>query len=183
MEENYFLFDGRPSGLSETEMETKIYDFLDSLFIDYQTLKHPAAFTMEECVRVRDKINAPVAKNLFLTNKQQTQFYLLVMPGDKVFKTKYLSSQINAARLSFANENLMRDLLGLTPGSVTPLGLLHDKATEVKLLIDSDLKKEKKFACHAGINTASIVMSFSDFENKVVPDLGHEILWVDLPRE
>lgn len=97
MEKDYQLFTGRPQNAECIPMEEKVYDYLDNLGIDYKTLKHPAAFTIEECNKVRDKVNAPVFKNLFLTNKQQTNFYLLVMPGEKVFKTKYLSAQINSA--------------------------------------------------------------------------------------
>lgn len=183
MEEGYILFKGRPENIECTSMEEKVYDFLDSLGIGYNTLKHPVAYTMEECQKVRERINAPVAKNLFLTNKQQTHFYLLLTPGEKVFKTKYLSSQINSARLSFANETHMNDLLEVKPGSVTPMGLINDKEKIVKLLIDKDLLKEKSFACHPCINSASVVLTFKDFVEKVVPAMQHEIQWVELPWE
>ena len=182
-EEEYLLFEGRPENLECTEMEMKVYDLLDSLNIKYKTLKHPVAFTMQECQRVRDRINAPVAKNLFLTNKQQNQFYLLLMPADKIFKTKYLSAQINSARLSFANENHMNKYLGVKPGSVSPMGLINDSEGKVKLLIDSDLKKEVLFACHPCINSASIVMSFHEFIDTFLPAVDHETTWVTLPGE
>ena len=181
--EDYKLFIGRPINQDCTFFENKIYDFLDNLGIEYKTLKHPEAFTMEECQKVRDNINAPVAKNLFLTNKQQTKFYLLLMPANKAFKTKYLSSQINSARLSFATPEHMMQFLGVSPGSVTPLGLIKDTELSVNLLIDSDLKKENTFACHAGINSASVMMSFSDFINIVIPSTRHEIKYVSLPWE
>lgn len=182
-EDSYFLCDGRPADLPCEKNELEVYDFLDKLGITYKTLKHPAAFSMEECRKVRDKINAPVAKNLFLTNKQQTNFYLLLMPADKVFKTKYLSAQINAARLSFAGEEHMNHLLGVKPGSVTPMGLINDKESQVKLLLDSDLKKEICFACHPGVNTASVVMTLKDFIEKYIPATGHDVQWVNLPWE
>lgn len=181
--DNYRLFEGRPVGMDCTEMEEKTYDFLDKIGVEYKTLKHPQAFTMEECQKVRDLINAPVFKNLFLTNKQQTNFYLLLVPADKVFKTKYLSSQINSARLSFADESHMQELLGVHPGSVTPLGLINDRGKIVSFLIDSDLKKEDKFACHPCINTASVVMNFQDLTQKIAPAIEHEITWVNLPWE
>lgn len=180
---DYILFKGRPAEIPIEEIESKIYDFLDSLKIDYKTLKHPEAYTMEECQKVREKIKAPVAKNLFLTNKQESQFYLLIMPPDKIFKTKYLSAQINSSRLSFANEKHMANLLGVKPGSVTPLGLINDKEIKVKFLIDSDLKKESTFACHPGINTASVVMTFKEFIEKIPVALNHEIHWISLPWE
>ena len=181
VKEEYRLYNGRPAGETCTEMETRVYDFLDRLDIDYKTLKHPAAFTIEECSKVRDAINAPVFKNLFLTNKQQTCFYLLVMPGEKVFKTKYLSAQINSARLSFAGEDFMMKYLGVTPGSVTPMGLINDCDREVKLLLDEDLKKYPEFACHPCINSASLVMQFQDLLNTIIPATGHSFQWVSLP--
>lgn len=182
--DSYTLFEGRPTGnIACTLMEENVYDFLDRLDVSYKTLKHPAAFTIEECSKVRDAINAPVFKNLFLTNKQQTRFYLLVMPGEKVFKTKYLSAQINSARLSFANEELMMKYLGVTPGSVTPMGLINDKGKEVTLLLDNDLKEFPVFACHPCINSASVVLTLKDLTEKIIPATGHDINWVTLPNE
>lgn len=180
--ETYRLYEGRPSESEAcTVNENRVYDFLDGLEIAYKTLKHPAAFTIEECNRVRDRINAPVFKNLFLTNKQQTRFYLLVLPGEKVFKTKYLSAQIGSARLSFANEDFMEKYLGVSPGSVTPLGLINDTGHDVKLLLDTDLKNYPLFACHPCINSASVMMTLDDLIEKVIPATGHDFQWVTLP--
>ena len=83
-------YNGRPTDNNEsrTEAESGVYDFLDKLGIEYITYCHQPAFTMEECAAVRKESGAPVFKNLFLTNKQQTQFYLLMLPADKPFKTK-----------------------------------------------------------------------------------------------
>lgn len=181
MTEEYKLFEGRPCETACTPMEIKVYDFLDSLPLDYRTLKHPAAFTIEECNKVRDVVKAPVFKNLFLTNKQQTKFFLLLMPGEKIFKTKYLSAQINSARLSFADESHMMNYLGLQPGSVTPLGLINDKEKEVKLLLDKDILEHQEFACHPCINSASVIMKLDDLIEKVLPATGHDIQWVELP--
>ena len=181
MDEKFILFEGRPEKDLCLPIEGPVYDFLDDLGIEYKTLKHPAAFSIEECNRVRDCIQAPVFKNLFLTNKQQTRFYLLVMPGEKVFKTKYLSAQINSARLSFADEDHMKRYLGVTPGSVTPLGLIHDKDHTVNLLLDSDLQDYPVFACHPCINSASVVMHLEDLVSRVIPATGHTFQWVTLP--
>lgn len=181
--EDYRLYDGRPEPTGCTAAENAAYDFLDSHGIAYKTLKHPAAFSIEECNRVRDRIKAPVFKNLFLTNKQQTRFYLLVMPGEKVFKTKYLSAQIGSARLSFANEEFMRLHLGVTPGSVTPLGLINDKERQVSVILDRDLQDFTVFACHPCINTASVVMTLADLTERLLPATGHPFQWVTLPSE
>lgn len=179
--ENYRLYKGRPTDEVCTDAEIKVYDFLDRLGIDYKTLKHPSAFTIEECHKVRDAVNAPVFKNLFLTNKQQTKFYLLVLPGEKVFKTKYLSAQINSARLSFAGEDLMVKFLGVTPGSVTPMGLINDTERQVTVLLDRDIQDNSVFACHPCINSASVVLSLTDLTEKIIPATDHEITWVSLP--
>ena len=182
-EKEYELFTGRPDADSCIDGELKVYDFIDNLGVEYRTLKHPRAFTIEECNRVRDKVNAPVFKNLFLTNKQQTKFYLLVMPGEKVFKTKYLSAQINSARLSFADETHMKQFLGVTPGSVTPLGLINDGERVVNLLLDEDIKNYPVFACHPCINSASVIMKLEDLVTKIIPATGHTCHWVNLPSE
>lgn len=180
-EEEFVLFDGRPSAEYCSSVELPVYDFLDSISVRYKTLKHPAAFTIEECNRVRDFVKAPVFKNLFLTNKQQSKFYLLIIPGEKIFKTKYLSAQINSARLSFADASRMMQYLGVTPGSVTPLGLIHDKDLTVNLLLDEDLKRYPVFACHPCINSASVIMELDELTSKVIPATGHEFQWVSLP--
>lgn len=181
--EGYQLFDGRPKDIALSDVEIKVYDFLDNLNISYKTLTHPAAFTIEECQKVRDIVQVPVFKNLFLTNRQQTRFYLLLIPGEKIFKTKYLSSQINAPRLSFATEDQMSRIMDVHPGSVTPMGLINDRDKEVNILLDEDLREYPLFACHPCINTSSVVMRLEDLVNKFIPATGHDIKWVNLPWE
>lgn len=178
-------FDGRPTdGMERSDAEIGVYDFLDGLGVDYATYCHPAAFTMEECAAVRESIGAPVFKNLFLTNKQQTQFYLLMLPADKPFKTKYLSSQLGCARLSFASAEMMERYLHIHPGAVSPMGLIYDKERHVRLIIDRDLSDGSgRYACHPCVNTASIVLSLNDLLGKVVPATGHDYTWVDLFAE
>lgn len=178
------LYNGRPvDEIARTEAETDVYDFLDCVGVDYATLTHPAAFTMEECEAVREAIGAPVFKNLFLTNKQQTLFFLLMIPADKPFKTKYLSSQLGCARLSFASAEAMNDLLHISPGAVSPMGLIHDKEHRVQLIVDKDLESIERYACHPCVNTSSVALSLSDLLDKVIPATGHSFTWVNLPTE
>lgn len=175
---------GRPNDDTvRNESETAVYDFLDRLGIAYTTLCHPAAFTMEECEAVRKRLDAPVFKNLFLTNRQQTEYYLLMIPADKPFKTKYLSSQLGCARLSFASPEAMMEMLHIAPGAVSPMGLIHDTSSRVRLIIDSDLAAIDKYACHPCVNTASIALSLSDLLEKIIPATGHTYTWVTLPVE
>lgn len=169
------LYDGRPADgdASRTDAEVTVYDFLDRTGVSYHTLCHPAAFTMEECEAVRRRIGAPVFKNLFLTNRQQTDLYLLMIPADKPFKTKYLSSQLGCARLSFATADKMEELLHIQPGAVSPMGLIHDTKHKVRLIIDRDLEQTGTYACHPCVNTVSVSMSLSDLLDKVIPATGH----------
>lgn len=169
--------------MQRSSAETAVYDFLDRLGIEYTTLCHPAAFTMEECEAVREQLGAPVFKNLFLTNKQQTLFYLLMIPADKPFKTKYLSSQLGCARLSFAPAEAMMEYLHIMPGAVSPMGLIHDKECKVNLIVDRDLADVPLYACHPCVNTASVALSLRDLLDKVVKESGHTYTWVNLPSE
>ena len=185
MEAKIKIDNGRPTEGDEkrTEAERAVYDFLDRTGVAYTTLCHPAAFTMEECEAVRKVIGAPVFKNLFLTNKQQTLYFLLMIPADKPFKTKYLSSQLGCARLSFASSEAMSELLHIAPGAVSPLGLIHDTARRVQLIVDRDLATTERYACHPCVNTASVALSLCDLLERVVPATGHTSTWVTLPAE
>lgn len=176
---------GRPlDAAGRLEKELRSYDLLDSLGIAYERVDHKALPTIEACSEVDKLLKTSICKNLFLCNAQKTEFYLLLMPGDKKFKTKYLSKQIGSSRLSFAGEEYLSELLNLTPGSVTVLGLMYDKAQRVRLLIDREvLRSGERFGCHPCINTSSISFSADDFREKLLPALGHAYTVVDLPRE
>ncbi len=179
-------YDGRPTGNNEsrTEAEMCVYDFLDKLGIEYTTYCHRAAFTMEECAAVRNASGVPVFKNLFLANRQQTQFFLLMLPADKPFKTKYLSVQLGCARLSFASDEMMWKYLRIHPGAVSPMGLIFDTGRHVRLIIDRDLAGGSgRYACHPCVNTASISLSLDDLLGKVIPATGHDFTWVELKPE
>lgn len=178
------LVKGRPadeSGRLKKEIET--YNLLDSLEIEYERVDHEALNTMEACEEVDRLLRAVICKNLFLCNRQKTKFYLLLMPGDKTFKTKELSSQINSARLSFASPEDMGKLLNLTPGSVTIMGLMYDKENKVQLLVDEDVLKSEYFGCHPCINTSSIKLKTKDVFEKIINEVHHEMISVHLTGE
>lgn len=178
-------FHGRPTdNTPRSDAESGVYDFLDKLGIDYTTYCHRAAFTMEECAAVRNALGVPVFKNLFLTNRQQTMFFLLILPADKPFKTKYLSSQLGCPRLSFASAEIMEEYLSIKPGAVSPMGLIFDKGHHVRLIIDRDIASMAgSYACHPCVNTSSVAISLDDLLGKVIPATGHDFTWVDLPAE
>ena len=175
------LVDGRPESTEgRLDKEIRVYDFLDSLGVNYQRVDHEAAMTMEACEEIDRTLSegvdsgVAICKNLFLCNRQETDFYLLLMPGDKPFKTKYLSAQIGSSRLSFAKPEYMERYLDITPGSVSVMGLMNDKDNKVQLLIDEDVLQQEYFACHPCINTSSLRFRTADLVEKVIPAFGHE---------
>lgn len=178
------LFKGRPQNLSgRLEREIRVYDFLDSLEIEYIRTDHEPAQTMEDCNRIDKVLDVLICKNLFLCNRQKTVFYLLLMPGDKPFKTKELSSQINSARLSFATEDKMLEYLDIEPGSVSVMGLMNDKENNVRLLVDADVLKGEFLGCHPCVNTSSIKLKTSDVFDKFLKAVNHSYTTVKLTGE
>ena len=123
---------GRPQD-TRPATETRCYDLLDSLGIAYFRVDHDPAMTIPMCHEVEKTLGAPICKNLFLCNRQKTQYYLLLLTGDKIFKTKFLSQQLGCARASFAPEEDMRAMLDVTPGSATVLALQNDRGHRVRL--------------------------------------------------
>lgn len=178
------LQNGRPETTSgRLDKEIRVYDLLDKLGIAYQRVDHEATMTMEACEEVDRTLgdDTTICKNLFLCNRQETNFYLLLMPGDKPFKTKDLSAQIHSARLSFAKPEYMEKYLDITPGSVSVMGLMNDSEKKVQLLIDEDVMKEPYFGCHPCINTSSLKFTTEDLTKKIIPALGHDPITVSLP--
>lgn len=172
---------GRPADCAgRLEKEVRVYDFLDTLGVAYDRVDHEAAMTMEICEEIDKTLGAVTCKNLFLCNRQATDFYLLMMPGDKPFKTKDISAQINSSRLSFATAEFMEEFLDITPGSVSVLGLMNDKNQRVRLLIDEDILKDEYIGCHPCINTSSLRIRTEDMMNQVIPALGHAPTMVKL---
>ena len=175
------LVNGRPENEEgRLDKEIRVYDLLDSLGVEYQRIDHEAAMTMEACEEIDRTLSegeekgVAICKNLFLCNRQETDFYLLLIPGDKSFKTKYLSAQIGSSRLSFAKPEYMEKYLDITPGSVSIMGLMNDHEKKVQLLIDEDVLKDECFGCHPCINTSSLKIRTKDLVEKIIPAMGHE---------
>ena len=169
------IFHGRPADCSGREpREVRTYDLLDRLGIEYLRTDHAPATTMEVCKDIDGVLEVLICKNLFLCNRQQTQFYLLMMPGDKPFKTKHLSAQLGVARLSFAGEGFMEQFLDLHPGSVSVLGLMNDAQGRVRLVIDEEVLRGEYLGCHPCQNTSSIKLRTEDLLRKFLPAVRHE---------
>ncbi len=166
---------GRPAtNEGRLDKEIRVYDFLDSLGVSYSRIDHEPAMTMEICAVIDQVLDATICKNLLLCNRQKTDFYLLMMPGDKPFKTKDLSAQIGSSRLSFADGEFMEQFLDITPGSLSVVGLMNDKDHRVRLLMDEDVTKGEYIGFHPCINTSSLRLKTADLMEKVIPAMGHE---------
>ncbi len=184
MPEEMKLLNGRPEDITDRlPREVRTYDLLDSLSIKYQRTDHERTDTMEECNEVDAILGVVICKNLFLCNKQKTAFFLLMMPGEKKFKTKELSAQINSSRLSFANSEDMLKYLDIEPGSVSIMGLMNDKDHAVQLLIDEDVLKDEYLGCHPCVNTSSLKMRTEDIITRFLPAVGHDYQTVKLVGE
>ena len=178
------LQQGRPEDTAgRLPREIRTYDYLDSLGIEYIRTDHEAANNMEACNKIDAILGVIICKNLFLCNRQKTQFYLLMMPGDKKFKTKELSSQIGSSRLSFAEPEDMLKYLDIEPGAVSIMGLMNDKDHAVQLLIDEDVLKGDEIGCHPCVCTSSLKIKTKDTIDIFLPATGHDYKTVHLVGE
>ena len=175
------LQEGRPMDCAgRLDKEIRCYDFLDKLGVAYQRIDHEPAMTMEVCAAIDEVLDATICKNLLLCNRQETVFYLLMIPGWKVFKTSELSKKIGSSRLSFAKPEHMEKFLDITPGSVSILGLMNDKEHHVNLLMDEDVLKGEFIGMHPCINTSSLKLRTADLMEKIIPAMGHAPTLVQL---
>jgi Ala-tRNA(Pro) deacylase len=178
------LYHGRPENTDgRLQREIRTYDFLDDLGIEYHRTDHAPADNMEACNEIDAVLGVLICKNLFLCNRQKTNFYLLMMPGDKKFKTKELSAQINSARLSFADPEDMLKYLDIEPGAVSIMGLMNDKDHTVQLLIDEDVLNGEYLGCHPCVCTSSLKLKTKDVLEKYLPATGHSYQTVHLVGE
>ena len=159
------------------EMET--FALLDRLGIPYTWVAHDMANTIEDCAAVDAALGISICKNLFLCNRQKTEFYLLAMPGDKLFQTKELSRQLGTARLSFAPPERMEELLGCAPGSASVLGMAYDKSHQVHVLMDREVYESEWFGCHPCKSDATLRIQTRDLLNIFFPYTGHPVTVVD----
>lgn len=169
------LVEGRPADCTgRLAKEVRVYDLLDSLGVTYQRIDHEPAMTMEACAEIDRVLDATICKNLLLCNRQCTSFYLLMLPGEKSFKTSTFSKTIGSSRLSFADPQYMEEFLDITPGSVSVMGLMNDKDHRVELIMDEDILKGEYIGFHPCINTSSLRLKTDDLMEKIIPAMGHE---------
>ena len=178
------LENGRPADTTgRLEKEIRTYDFLDALQVPYQRIDHETQIQIEASQDHDKVLDEVICKNLFLCNRQQTAFYLLLLAGERPFRTKDLSKQIGSARLSFAGAEPMQALLDLTPGSVSVMGLMNDRENRVQLLIDRSVQEKEEFCCHPCINTSTLKLKTADLLEVFLPAVNHTPIYVDLPED
>lgn len=160
-----------------------LFDMLDMAGVKYEKAEHPDVHTMQDLVPIEDKLRAKFFRNLFLSNRQKTQYYLLLIVGDKPFRTAEVSKLLGVARLSFGSEDTLEQMLGVSPGAVNPLSLVFDHEHRITLVADRDILKSQRVCMHPGSNSQSIVMDTSDLFEKVLLHIGVSPIWIDIKGE
>ncbi len=173
------IFTTRPSD-PRLPREERVYDLLTQLHISFQRVDHEAAMTMEACQAADQALGTRMCKNLLLCNRQKTAFYLLMLPGEKPFKTSTFSKTIGSSRLSFAPGEDMERLLDITPGSLTVLGLMNDRDNAVELIIDRELLQQEYIGVHPCVNTSSLKLRLQDLLDTILPAIHHSARIVEV---
>jgi Ala-tRNA(Pro) deacylase len=145
------------------DVQAPVYAALDELGIQYDRHEHPAVFTAEEAAEHWAGIRGTPVKNLFLRNKKGDRHYLVILGVDKQADLRQLVKVIGDDRLSFGSPERLMASLGLTPGSVSPFGLINDGSRTVRVIVDADLRSAERLIFHPNINTASVSIGFEDF--------------------
>ena len=146
-----------------TALETTVVERLRALGISYQRFEHPPVPTVEAAEKHWSGIDATHCKNLFLRNQKGNRHYLVVVPHTKKVDLRTVADQIGDGKLSFASPERLMTHLGLTPGSVSPFGLINDHGHQVRVVIDRDLKAATRLSFHPNINTVTLTVAAPDF--------------------
>jgi Ala-tRNA(Pro) deacylase len=147
-----------------TAQETSVIARLTELAIPFTRHEHPPVATVDEAAQHWAGIDATHCKNLFLRNQKGTRHYLVVLTATKKADLRALADQIGDGKLSFASPERMMTHLGLTPGSVSPFGLINDREHAVRVVLDRDFQQATRLAFHPNINTATFTVAAADFK-------------------
>lgn len=154
-----------------------LYQLLNQIPVVYIKHEHPAVYTCEEAEQLCPDIPGAKSKNLFLRNRKGNKHYLLIVRADKKTDLKALSKLLGEVQVGFASEERLMKYLGLTPGSVSPFGLIHDEQHEVVVLVDEDIERSEIVSYHPNVNTATLELSQEDFK-KFLKAMGNEVRYV-----
>ena len=160
--------------------EARLYAGLEARGIAYEVVEHHAVFTVDESRELNASLPGAHSKNLFLRDVDG-RFWLVTVPGDIRVDLKALPATIGSKRLSFGKADDLLRLLGLTPGSVTPLGAINDSGDEVQIVLDRELAEAAKLWVHPLRNTASLGLAGNDLVQALTA-WGHEPRIADIPR-
>ncbi|MBQ0005062.1 MAG: prolyl-tRNA synthetase associated domain-containing protein [Clostridiales bacterium] len=161
-------------------LETKVYEELAGLGIEYERVDNDSVEAMEECIEIQNKLGAEIRKTVVACNRQKTDYYLVVLPAEKRFDSKAFAKAMECSRLSFASGDDMVEKLGVAPGSATVMSVLNDGDNLVKVAIDKEVADEEWFACNPGANTTHLKFRTADLIEKFLPACGHEPTIVEL---
>ena len=165
--------------MPSTEIERKVLDILDGLGIAYVRHEHPPVFTVEDVDKYWTGLRGTHCKNLFLRNKKGNRHYLVIAPTSRAVDLRGLNHTLHEDRLSFGSPERLMKSLGLEPGSVSPFGLINDTAKEVRVVVDADLRSSSFLGFHPNTNTATLDISFADFE-KFLAQSGNDVRYLKL---
>jgi len=144
--------------------EAAVHDALSQLGVTFQRFEHPPVFTVEQALEHWAGIDAVHCKNLFLRNKKGDRHYLVVAAHTTTVDIAALAARVGEGRLSFASAERLAAQLGLTPGAVSPFGLVNDRMGSVRVILDKNLRSATRVGFHPNVNTATVVLAFTDFE-------------------
>ena len=161
------------------DKKEKVLEKLDELKIDYKIVSHPPVYTIDALDELDFSQYGHIVKNLFLKNSNGKKHYLVVLKGDKKADLKSIKAQINSTSLSFASEERLEKYLGLSKGSVTPLGIINDEEHLVNIVLDEDLKNEEIIGVHPNVNTSTVFLSIDDLI-KFINNYGNKIFYVKI---
>ncbi len=173
------VFDGAPED-KRGELETKVYAEFKELGIDFKRVDNDEAISMEECVEISNTWGAEIRRTVVVCNRQTTNYYLVVMPADKRFDTKTFAHNMECARVSFASEEDMIKILGVSHGNASVVSILNDKDNMVQVVLDKDVADDEYFACNVGINTTHIMFKTDDLINKFLVKEEHNPKIIEL---
>ncbi|MBT2259785.1 YbaK/EbsC family protein (plasmid) [Priestia megaterium] len=163
-----------------TPLQESTYLALQQLNIPFQRVDTDEAITMDDCTLINNKLNMKMVKTLFLCNRQQTSFYLFITKGDKPFRSKDFSSALNIARVSFAPEELMKEMVGTKIGAATVFSALLDKNNNVQIVFDKDVMSEEWYGCSDGTTTGYMKVKTEQIINDFLPYTNHKVSIIEV---
>ncbi|MGE0450973.1 MAG: prolyl-tRNA synthetase associated domain-containing protein [Vicinamibacterales bacterium] len=168
--------------MSLTPEEQPVLRRLADLEIQFDRHEHPPIATGADGLEHWEGIDAVHCKNLFLRNQKGSRHYLVILEVTKRADLRAVAAQIGDGKLSFASPERLMTHLGVTPGSVSPFGLIHDVEHRVRVFLDRDLKRAERISFHPNINTRTVVLAFAEFE-RFLASTGHAVRFISTTAE